>query len=86
METPGRPVPAAVARDRDIDRALAELTAAIDLVALGSASRVIVACVSAVDAVATEALAHAQQVGVAFTLSRDAATGAVSVVVGPRDA
>lgn len=85
MDTPLHPrVPAAV--PFDTDRALAELVAAIDLVALGSARRVIVACLSAVEAAATEALAYAQQVGVGFTLSRDAVTGAVSVVVGPREA
>jgi len=82
METRQFRVPVVVPLDADV--ALGELTAAIDLVASGSATRVTVTCVSAVEAVAGEALVHAQAAHVAFTLSRDDATGVVSAIVGPR--
>ena len=64
-------------------RTLAELVAAIDLVARGVARRVVVVGEADVDAVAAQALAHAQLAGVRFSLVRDH-PGSPLVVVGPR--
>ena len=62
---------------------LAELVAGIDLVAEGVASRVIVANVGGIDAVAAAALAHAQSRGVAFRVDRRQ-DDEPAAVIGPR--
>jgi hypothetical protein len=78
-----RPIrlPAAVEASRERDQV--EISAAIELVRRGSATRVVVAGLRDVESIAAAGLAEAQAVGVRFILTRDAATGAVSVVVGP---
>jgi hypothetical protein len=63
-----------------------DLSAAIELVAGGHARRVVLVGLTDLDAVAGEALARAQAAGVAFALSRDPRSGALSAVVGPREA
>jgi sugar/nucleoside kinase (ribokinase family) len=62
---------------------LAEIAAAIELVAQHGARQVTLVALSRPEAVAAEALAIAQAAGVQFRLSRDPATELVSVVVGP---
>jgi len=62
---------------------LAEIAAAIELVALRGARQVTLVALWRPEAVAAEALAIAQAAGVQFRLSRDPATESVSVVVGP---
>lgn len=66
------------------DRALAELDAAIDMVALGLARRVHVTGLIGLDAVAAVAVSRAQAAGVAFALSRDGGPDSLSAIVGPR--
>jgi hypothetical protein len=78
-----RPVrlPAAAAASRERDRL--EVTAAIELVARHAATRVVVAGLQDPESVAADGLARAQAAGVRFALTRDSATGAISVAVGP---
>jgi intracellular sulfur oxidation DsrE/DsrF family protein len=78
-----RPIrlPAAVEASRE--RVQVEISAAIELVVRGAATRVVVAGLRDVESIAADALARAQAAGVRFNLTRDAATGAISVVVGP---
>ena len=64
--------------------ALAEIVAAIELVAEGGARRVVISGIPGVDAVAGEALLHARAAHVAFCLRRTAGA-APAVVVGPRE-
>ena len=64
---------------------LVDLVAAIDLVAAGGATRVIVANAEGLEEVAAEALALAQSAGVRFQLVRDQSTGRPSASVGPRE-
>jgi hypothetical protein len=66
------------------DRALAELEAAIDMVALGLARRVHVTGLGGLEEVAAVALSRAQGAGVAFALSRDGGPDSLSAIVGPR--
>jgi hypothetical protein len=66
------------------DRALVELDAAIDMVALGLARRVHVTGLAGLEAVAAVALSRAQAAGVAFALSRDGGPETLSAIVGPR--
>jgi hypothetical protein len=61
-----------------------ELSAAIELVAAGRARRVLLSGLPDVEAAAAEALARAQREDVAFGLRRDAASGSITVVIGPR--
>jgi transposase len=68
------------------DLTLADLTAAIELVASGGARRVVLAGLPGVETVAAAALAHAQAAHVRFALSRDDGMGVPSVVVGPLEA
>ena len=82
METP-RLFRVPVGESSEVDRARAEISAAIELVALGSARRVVLACIAAVDAVAGEGRDQARTAGVQFSTQRDSVTGAVSVVIGP---
>jgi hypothetical protein len=62
---------------------LEELNAAIDLVASGAVRGIVLAAFPGVEDVAAGALAHAQNAGVAFSLSRDGE--AVTVHIGPRE-
>jgi hypothetical protein len=64
------------------DHAMAEIDAAIALVACGAARAVLVTGLAGLDAVAADGLARAQAVGVGFTLSRDARTGSAWAVIG----
>jgi hypothetical protein len=64
------------------DHALADLLAAIELVAGGQARRVVISGVPGVEAVAGEALLHAQAAHVAFCLRRTPGAQP-AVVVGP---
>ena len=66
------------------DRALAELLAAIELVASGMARRVHVTGLAGLDEVAAQALVRAQLAGVRFTLTRDR-PDTVTAIVGPRE-
>jgi hypothetical protein len=76
IRTPSSPVISA-------ETTLAEIAAAIELVALRGARQVTLVALSKPEAVAAEALAIAQVAGVQFRLTRDPATASVSVVVGP---
>lgn len=67
----------------DPDDTLAELTAAIDLVASGLAARVVCTNLAGVEAVAPVALARAQARGIAFRIDRGP-EGRPRAVVGPR--
>jgi hypothetical protein len=64
--------------------ALAEIVAAIELVAEGGARRVVISGIPGVEAVAGEALLHAQAAHVALCLRRPPGA-APAVVVGPRE-
>ena len=68
------------------DHVLADLVAAIELVAGGGARRVVLAGLPGVEAVAAEALGYAQAAHVAFSLSRTPGTPVPAVVVGPLEA
>ena len=62
---------------------LADISAAIELVARGGARRVILTGLARPQDVAADALVVAQGAGVEFRRERNAATGAVSVLIGP---
>ncbi len=64
------------------DHALADLVAAIELVADGHARRVVISGVPGIEAVAGEALRHARTAHVAFCLRRTPGIPP-AVVVGP---
>ncbi|MEW5992263.1 MAG: hypothetical protein AB1736_13080 [Chloroflexota bacterium] len=83
MDDP-RPTPLPVAVPLAADRALAELYAAIELIAGGLATRVHVTGLAGLDEVAAQALVRAQQAGVRFTLIRDQ-PDMVTALVGPRE-
>jgi hypothetical protein len=80
-----RPTLLPVAVPPAADRALAELFAAIELVARGVATRVHVTGLAGLDEVAAQALVRAQLAGVRFTLTRDQ-PDTVTAIVGPREA
>jgi hypothetical protein len=80
-----RPTPLPVSVPIAADRALAELFAAIELVARGMATRVHVTGLAGLDEVAAQALVRAQRAGVRFTLTRDQ-PDTVTAIVGPREA
>jgi hypothetical protein len=82
VDTP-RPIRAPAAPVISTETTLAEIAAAIELVARRGARQVTLVALSRPEAVAAEALAIAQTARVQFRLSRDPATDAVSVVVGP---
>jgi hypothetical protein len=63
---------------------LEELYGAIELVASGTARRIVLAAFPGIEDVAAAALARAQAAGVAFSLSRN--DDAVTVHIGPRQA
>ena len=81
-----RPIrlPAAVAASHERDRL--EISAAIALVARRAATRVVVVGLQDPAAIAAAGLAEAQAAGVRFALTRDSATGAISVAIGPLEA
>ena len=64
---------------------LEELYGAIELVASGTARRIVLAAFPGIEDVAAAALARAQAAGVAFSLSHDT-DDAVTVHIGPRQA
>ena len=65
------------------DALLADITAAIELVARGGARRVTLTGLARPEDVAADALVVAQGAGVEFRLERNEVTGAVSVLIGP---
>jgi hypothetical protein len=67
----------------DPDETLAELTAAIDLVASGLAARVVLTNLGGIESVTPAALARAQASNVAFTVD-PGLEGRLRVVIGPR--
>jgi hypothetical protein len=70
--------------DDELESALAEVDAAIELVSRGAAVRIRLIGFALVDVVAGIAAAHAQLAGVEFQVSRLAPTGAAGIIVGPR--
>jgi hypothetical protein len=78
----------APARDADgasdaAETALAEIDAAIALVAGGAARRVRITAMPFVGAVAGLGLVHARAAGMAFTFERPERAGVVTVTIGP---
>ena len=69
--------------DEDLDDALAEVDAAIALVARGAAVRVRLIGFALAEAVAGLAAAHAQLAGVGFQIDRPDVAGALAIIVGP---
>jgi hypothetical protein len=69
--------------DEDLDRALAEVDAAIALVRGGAAVRIRLIGFALAEMVAGLAAAHAQLAGVRFHVDRAEVAGAVAVIVGP---
>jgi hypothetical protein len=65
------------------DQELADVAAAIQLVASGGARRVTLSGLRRPDAIAPDALALAQASGVQFALHRDRRKGPATIVVGP---
>jgi len=65
--------------------ALAEIDAAIAMVAGHAATRVRLTAVPFVDLAASEGLAHARAAGVRFTWERPERAGVVTVTIGPLD-
>lgn len=78
-----RPVRASRSFNRR-DRTLLDLLAAIQLVAAGSALRLVLSGLPDVDQVAADALALAQAVGVAFVIVHRPGEPSPTVLVGPR--
>lgn len=68
-----------------LDHILVDIVAAIELVALGGATRVVLVGLPNPEAVAADALAHAQRAGVRFALAPHEG-GGTSVVIGPVEA
>lgn len=83
MDIP-RPIRTPSAPVVSTETTLADIAAAIELVARQGARKVMLVGLSRPELVAAEALAIAQTASVQFSLSRDPASGSVSVVVGPR--
>ena len=65
------------------ERTLLDIVAAIELVAAGGASRVVLSNLPDPERVASEALAIAQGAGVTFRLARGSGGGAPSIIIGP---
>ena len=84
MDTP-RPIRLPAATRAEADREMAEVAAAVELVARGVARRVVLVGLEEVAALAGEALVIAQQAGVRFALQRESGgSGTVRAIVGPR--
>lgn len=85
MDTP-RPIRLPAATQAEADRELAEVAAAVELVARGLARRVVLVGFEDVEAIAGAALVIAQRAGVRFALQRDSARPGVALaIVGPRE-
>ena len=67
------------------DQELADVAAAIQLVATGGARRVTLSGLRRPEEIASDALALAQAAGVRFALHRDRRNGPATVVVGPAE-
>ncbi len=67
----------------EFDQELADVVAAIRLVAAGEARRVTLSGLRRSEEIALEALALAQAAGVRFALQRDRPNGQPTIVVGP---
>jgi hypothetical protein len=85
---PDRPIPAprpvsSRPAARPAETYLVDVRAAIDLVANGLATRVVVGGLLEAESIAGLALSLAQAAGVDFALERDEETGAVAIIVGP---
>ncbi len=80
-----QPIALPVAASIDANRALAEIGAAIELVARGLARRVHITGLAGLDDVAAEGLVRAQAAGVRFALTHDS-PGSVNAIIGPRGA
>ena len=80
-----RPGVASDPRDDAGAAALAEIDAAIALVAGQAARRVRLTAVPFVEAAAAEGLAHARAAGMAFRFERPEREGVVTVTIGPLD-
>ena len=76
------PIPFPDAPSDPLEHDLAEIDAAIALVATGRATRVRLVSIACPDAVAATGLAHAQAAGLIFRLDRHGR--ATAVTVGPR--
>lgn len=84
MDTP-RPIRLPAATRAEADRELAEVAAAVELVARGVACRVVLVGLEELAALAGDALVIAQQAGVQFALQRERGrSGTVLAIVGPR--
>jgi hypothetical protein len=84
VDTP-RPIRLPAATRAEADRELAEVAAAVELVARGVARRVVLVGLAEVTALAGDALVIAQQAGVRFALQREpGGSGTVLAIVGPR--
>ncbi|HEU0235634.1 MAG TPA: hypothetical protein VFR14_04230 [Candidatus Limnocylindrales bacterium] len=84
MDTP-RPIRLPAATRAEADRELAEVAAAVELVARGVARRVVLVGLEELAALAGDALVIAQQAGVRFALQREPGrSGTVLAIVGPR--
>lgn len=68
------------------DHVLSDLVAAIELVASGSARRVVLAGIPGIEAVAGEAIPYAQAAHVGFALRRSSGGQEPAIVVGPLEA
>ena len=78
------PFPRAVEpTDEELETALAEVDAAIDLIGAGAAVRIRLIGFALADSIAGIAAAHAQLAGVAFQLDRPDVAGAMAIIVGP---
>ncbi len=69
--------------DEELETALAEVDAAIDLIGAGAAVRIRLIGFALADSIAGIAAAHAQLAGVAFQLDRPDVAGAMAIIVGP---
>jgi hypothetical protein len=69
--------------DEEVEKALAQVDAAIALVSGGGAVRIRLIAFPLVDMVAGLAAAHAQLAGVAFQIDRLDPAGAAAMIVGP---
>jgi hypothetical protein len=70
--------------DEDVEKALAQVDAAIALVSRGAAVRIRLIGFPLADMVAGLAAAHAQLAGVTFQIDRLDPAGAAAMIVGPR--
>jgi hypothetical protein len=69
--------------DEELEKALAEVDAAIALVGQGAAVRIRLIGFAMLDAVAGRAAAHAQLAGVGFQIDRPDVAGVLAITVGP---